>query len=69
VKRNVYKGLVGNSEGKRPPGRLRYTWEDIIEMDIGEIVWGGMNWIALTQDRDQWRALVKTVMNLRVPAY
>jgi hypothetical protein len=52
----------GNPEGKRPLGRPRHRWEYNIEMDFGEMGWGGM-----TQDRDQWRALVNTVMNLRVP--
>jgi hypothetical protein len=42
-------------------------WEDNIKMDIGEIGWGGMDWIGLVQDRDQWRALVSAIMNLLVP--
>jgi hypothetical protein len=58
--------LVGKPEGKRPPGRPRRRWENI-KMDLREIGWGGMDWINLVQDRDQWRALVNTVMNLRVP--
>jgi hypothetical protein len=65
-KRNAYRILVGNPEGKRPIGRPRRRWEDNIRMDLREIRWGGMDWINLAQDRDQWRALVKTVMNLRV---
>jgi hypothetical protein len=40
---------------------------DNIKMDLGEQGWGGMDWIDVAQDRDQWRALVNTVMNLRVP--
>jgi hypothetical protein len=52
---------------KRPLGRPRRRWEDNIRMDRREIGWGGMDWIDLAQDRDQWRALVNTVMNLRVP--
>jgi hypothetical protein len=59
--------VVGKPEGKRPLGRPRRRWEDNIRMDLREIVWGGMDWIDLAQDRDQWRALVNTVMNLRVP--
>jgi transposase len=59
-KRNVYRILVGNPEGKRPLGRPRHRWVDNIKMD-------GMEWIDLAQDGDQWRALVNTVMNLRVP--
>jgi hypothetical protein len=49
-------------------GRPRHKWEDNIKMDLREIGWGvGMDWIDLAQDRDQWRAFVNTVMNLRVP--
>jgi hypothetical protein len=66
-KRNAYRILVGKPEGRRPLGRHRHRWEDNIIMDLREIVWGGMDWIVLAQDRDQWRALVNTVMNLRVP--
>jgi hypothetical protein len=57
---------VGKPEGKRPLGRPRRKWEDNIRMDLREMGWGGMDWIDLAQDRDQWRALVNTVMNLRV---
>jgi hypothetical protein len=59
---------VGKPEGKRPPGRPRPTrkWKDNIRMDLREIGWGGMDWIDLAQNRDQWRAPVNTVMNLRV---
>jgi hypothetical protein len=66
-KRNAYRILVGKPEGKGPLGRPRHRWEDNIRMDLREIVWGGMDWIDLAQDRDQWRALMNTVMNLRVP--
>jgi hypothetical protein len=65
-KRNAHRILVGKPEGKRPLGRPRCKWEDNIRMDLREIRWSGMNWIVLAQDRDQWRALVNTVMNLRV---
>jgi hypothetical protein len=58
-------------EGKpvinRPPGRPRRRWVDNAKMNLGEIGWGGMDWIDLAQDSDQWRALVNTVMNLRFP--
>jgi hypothetical protein len=57
---------VGKPEGKRPLGRPRRRWEDI-RIDLREIGWGGMDWIDLAQDRDQWRALMNMVMNLRVP--
>jgi hypothetical protein len=66
-KRNAYRILVGKPEGKRQLGKPRRKWVDNIKMDLRRIGWGGMNWIDLAQDRDQWRALVKTVMNLRVP--
>jgi hypothetical protein len=65
-KGNTYRILVGKPEGKRPLGRPRRRWEDNIRMDVRDIGWGGMDWIDLAQDRDQWRALVNTVMNLRV---
>jgi hypothetical protein len=63
---NAYGILVGKTEGKRPLGRARRKWVDNIKTDLGEIGWDGMDWIELAQDRDQWRALVSTVMNLRV---
>jgi hypothetical protein len=66
-KRNAYRILVGKAEGKRPLGKPRCRWWDNIRMNLGEIGWGGMDWVDLAQDRDQWRALVNTVMNLRVP--
>jgi hypothetical protein len=67
AKRNAYMILVGNPEGKRPLGRPRRRWVDNIKMDLRAIGWNGGDWIDLAQDRDQWRALVKVVMNLRVP--
>jgi hypothetical protein len=59
--------LVGKPEGKRPLGRQRGRWVDNIKIDLRDIGWDSMDWIDLAQDRDQWRALVNTVMNLRVP--
>jgi hypothetical protein len=59
--------LVGKPEGKRPLGRPRCRWVDNIKMDLREIGWGGMDWIYLVVDRDQWRALVNTVMNHQIP--
>jgi hypothetical protein len=58
---------VGKPEGKRPLGRPRRRWVSDIKTDLREIEWGGMDWIDLTLDRDQLRALVNMVMNLRVP--
>jgi hypothetical protein len=55
---------MGNPEGKKPLGRPRHRWEDSLEMDLR---WGGMDWIGPVQDRDQWRLLVNTVINLLVP--
>jgi hypothetical protein len=52
-KRNAYRTLVENPEGKRPLGRPKRSWMDNIKMDLREIVWGGMDWIDLAQDRDQ----------------
>jgi hypothetical protein len=59
--------FVGKPEGKRLLRRPRRRWEDNIRMDLREIGWGVMDWIDPAQDRDQWRALVNTIMNLRVP--
>jgi hypothetical protein len=69
-KRNVYKVLMRKSEVKRPLERPRRRWEDGIRIDVKEIGWGwgGMEWIQLAQERDRWRALVNTVINLRVLA-
>jgi hypothetical protein len=67
AKRNAYRILVGKAEGKRQLGRPRNGWEDDIKMDLGEIGWGSMDWINLSEDRDQWKALVKKIMILRVP--
>jgi hypothetical protein len=59
--------LVGRTEGKRPLGRPRRRWVDSIKMDLREIGWDRVDWMDRAQDRDQWRALVNTVLNLRVP--
>jgi hypothetical protein len=66
--KSVYKVLVGKPEGKRPLGRPKRRWEDGIRMDLREIGWGSAERIQLARDRDQWRALVNTVTNLRVLA-
>jgi hypothetical protein len=67
AKSNAYRILVGKSEGKRPLGRPRRRWVDNIKLDLREIEWDRTDWIDLDQDGDQWRALVNTVTNLRVP--
>jgi len=63
----AYKVLVGKIEGKTQLGRFRHIWEDNIKMDLQDVGCGDVDWTELAQDRDRWRTLVKTVMNLRVP--
>jgi hypothetical protein len=58
---------VRKQEGKRLLGGPKHRWVDNIKMDLGEIEWGGVDWIGLAQDRDNWRALVNLVMNLCIP--
>jgi hypothetical protein len=65
--RNAYMIFVRKPEGKRPLGRQRRRWMDNIKMGLRAIGWCGMDWIDLGQDRDQLRALVNTILNLRVP--
>jgi hypothetical protein len=65
--RNIYIILAGKPGGKIPLGRLRHRWVNTIKMDLREIGWDGMDWIDLAQNKDKWRALVNTVMNLWVP--
>jgi hypothetical protein len=64
---HTYILLVGKREGKRPLGRPRRRWEDSIRTDLREIAWKDVDWKHLTRDKNQWRTLVNTVMNLRVP--
>jgi hypothetical protein len=66
-KGNAYRLLVGKLEGKRPLGRSRRRWMYNIRMDLVEVGWGDVDWIRLAQDRDRWRALANSVLNLRVP--
>jgi hypothetical protein len=66
-KRNAYRILVGKAEGRRLVRRPKHRWVDSIKIDLREIGWGGMDWINLSQGKDQWRALVDTVIKLRVP--
>jgi hypothetical protein len=58
AKRNAYRLLVG----KRPLRRPRHRWVNNIRMDLGEVGWGGVDWIGLAQDRNKWRALVNSVL-------
>jgi len=64
--RGVYRVLVRKPEGKRPLGRLRHKWENNIKMNLQEVGCGGIDCIAVAQDRDRWWALVSVVMNLHV---
>jgi hypothetical protein len=66
-KRNAYSILVAKPEGKGPLRRPRHRWVDNIRMGLREMELGCMDWIDLALDRDQWRALVNTVMNLQLP--
>jgi hypothetical protein len=67
AERNAYRFSVGKPEGKRSLGRPRRGWVGNIKLDLRKVQWGSMDWIDVVQDTDQWRALVNTVMNLRVP--
>jgi hypothetical protein len=66
-KRIAYRVLVRKPDGNRPLGGPRCRWVDNTKIDLREIEWDGMEWIDLAKDRDQWRALVNTVINIRVP--
>jgi hypothetical protein len=65
--KNAYKIMVGKPKRKRSLRRPRCRWEDNIRIDLREIGWEGLDWIHLSQNRDQWRALMNKVMNLWVP--
>ena len=65
--RGVHRVLVRKPEGKRPLGRPRRRWKGNIKMDLQEVGMGCEDWMELAQDRYRWRALVSTVVNLRVP--
>jgi hypothetical protein len=64
--RSKYKILAGKPEGKTPLGRHRHRWQNYIRMYLRKVWWEVADWMLLVQDRDQWRTLVNTVMNLRV---
>jgi hypothetical protein len=65
--RQCSTNVVGTAEGKKPLGRPRRRWVDNIRMDLGEVGWGDVDWIGVAKDRNRWRALVNSVLNLRVP--
>jgi hypothetical protein len=66
-RKDVYRVLVGKPKRKRPLGRLRRRWAETIKTDLREVLCGSMDWIELAKDKDRWRTLVNTVMNIRVP--
>jgi hypothetical protein len=61
------QNIGGKVRRKRPLGRRRHRWVDDVKLNLREIGWDGMNWTDLAQDIDQWRTLVNTVMNVRIP--
>jgi hypothetical protein len=66
-RRGAYRVLLGKPEGRKPLGRPRRRWEDNIKINVRQVGWGGgTDWIDLAQDRERWRAVVYTVMNLHV---
>jgi hypothetical protein len=65
--KTAYRLVVEKPEGKRPLGRPRREWVNNLRMNLGEVGWGDVDWIGLAQDRNRCRALVNSVLNLRVP--
>ena len=63
----MHRVLVGKPEGKRPLGRPRRRWDYIIKMDLQEVGGGCGDWMEFAQDRENWRGIVSTAMNFRVP--
>jgi hypothetical protein len=59
--------MVGMPEGRRPLGRPRRRWVDNIRMDLGDMGWDDVDWVGLAQEMNRWRALVNSVLNVRVP--
>jgi hypothetical protein len=66
-RRGVYRVLVGKPAGKKPLGRPMCRWEDNIKINVNKVGWGGMDWIELAQDKDNWQACVNVVLNLQAP--
>jgi hypothetical protein len=58
---------VGKPEGRKPLGKPRRTWVDIIKIDLVEVEWDDVDWLGLARDRERWRAFLNELMNLRVP--
>ena len=65
--RNAYRVLEAKPEGERPLGRPKRRWDDNIKMDLREVGCDPRDWISLAEDRNQWRAYVRAIMNFRVP--
>jgi hypothetical protein len=66
-KRNAYRLVLGKPEGKMLLGRPSCRWLDNVRLDLAEVGWDDVDWIGLAQDRNRWRAVVNSVLNLRVP--
>jgi hypothetical protein len=66
-KRNAFRLLVLKAEVKKPLGTPRRRWVNNVRMDLGDVGWGDVDWIGLAKDRNRWRAVVNSVLNLRVP--
>jgi hypothetical protein len=66
-KRNAYRIVVGMPQGNTSLGRIRCRWDDNIKINLREVGWGGIDWIHLAEDRDQWSPLVNMIMKLQVP--
>jgi hypothetical protein len=66
-RRGAYRVLVGRPEARRPLGRPSLRWDDNMKMDLQDVGWRGVDWIALAEDRYRWRAFMNAVINIRVP--
>jgi hypothetical protein len=66
-RRGTRIGYWWESQRERITRKTKRRWVDNIRMDLGEVGWSDVDWIVLAQDRNRWRALVNSVLNLRVP--